>query len=346
MRDSRKVSERRTFPWVSLALVAAPLAGFAGAAAAGLSPSAPMPTQLIDAGASYGPRTLGAEPWRLLSAAVVHAGFTHLMLNVVVLALIGAAVEHRAGRAATALLFVSAALVGASAGTALAPYAVIAGASSGAAGLAAALSVIILVHRSEGPRLRRELWLGAGGVLVVLGYIALGIARDDIDHAGHVGGAVTGLALGALVAIWRTAPRRALMAGAALALVAAAVLYVHGRPAPVEPRDATARLFAIEARFSNLVDAGVMDAGAPLADALESDVAAPLDALSRDASLDDPRQPPRLRARIDRLRRYAAARAAVVRRLAAAVRAGDAAELPAIDAAAKSADGLLDGPLP
>lgn len=112
--------------------------------------------------------------------------------------------------------------------------------------------------------------------------------------------------------------------------------------APYEPRLATKRLIAVEERFDQIVD-GPRER---IAAYLEQDVVAPLEAIANDKRLEDARMPPRLRARVARLKAYASARAGIVRQFAGAVRRDDVAPLAAIEKASRNADAILDGPLP
>jgi membrane associated rhomboid family serine protease len=371
-------------PLATIAMLAVVAIGFALGVTTGVVPVAPSPQQLVAAGASYGPRTLDDEPWRVLTAALVHAGWAHLIVNGLTMAVMGVALERRAGRLATVVVFVGASAVGTAAGTASAPYAVIAGASSGALGLAAALVIVMALRavtavRAEtttrgGPHLAELALLGIA-LTVIVAHVVMARGRDDIDQVGHVAGVMTGLVMGVMVA-----PRPAAAAATATAtatataaetetetetetgsglaaiaaltaLVAAAALLLTAGPAPYEPRRATAQLLAIEARFDELVDQSDdrtrdLSKRTALATSLIADVAAPLDSLFRDPRLHDTRMTAKLRARVSRLQAYARARAGVVRQFADAVNRDDVAPLADIERASRAADALLDGPLP
>ncbi|MBZ0236651.1 MAG: rhomboid family intramembrane serine protease, partial [Deltaproteobacteria bacterium] len=92
-------------PLATIALVAVVAVGFAVGMSTGMVPVTPTAQELVAAGASYGPRTLDDEPWRIVTAAVVHAGWVHLVVNVLAMAVMGVALERRAGRAATVVVF-------------------------------------------------------------------------------------------------------------------------------------------------------------------------------------------------------------------------------------------------
>jgi membrane associated rhomboid family serine protease len=362
-RYIRCVSARR-LPVVTFGLLALVIAGGV------VVPMTPTPQDLIAAGASYGPRSLDAEPWRVLTAALVHAGAAHLIVNAITIALFGVVLELRAGRWATAMAFAGSSVVGTAAGTVSAPYAVIAGASSGALGLAAALVVVMAVSAMKhGPR-RIDVVLLAIAMSVIVAHVVIARGRDDIDQVGHVGGLLAGAVMGALFAraaratatasaaaaeTATAAPTAAAAAtptataaavAAAAAVIAVVALIVAGRPAPYEPRRATAHLVAIEKRFDELVDPRTNVPRGTLPDVLEREVVAPLEAIAKDARLDDARMSAKLRTRVMRLKTYARARADVVRQFANAVRKDDVAPLVEIERASREADAILDGPLP
>ncbi len=327
-------------PAVTIALVGVVLIGFLAGVASGVVPTSPTAAQLVAAGASFGPRTLDGEWWRVLTAAMLHAGWAHVLLNVVTLGVVAAMLEQRVSRTSVGLAFVGAAAVGTAAGTAQAPYAVIVGASSGALGVAAALVVVAAAASARSKRVVRPdaVAMAVGGVVIVL-QLVIGLGRDDVDHAGHIAGMGTGAVIGAAAAATTVA---AAAAAAAAAAVVVAVMMTSGTP--YEPRRATARLVAIEARFDAIVD--MAGGRKDMALALEEEIVAPLEALVTDARLDDGRLPRPTRERIERLRRYARARADVVKRFAQAVRDDDVAPLPEIARASRAADAVLDGPLP
>ena len=326
----------RRIPIVAPALAVALVIAFAvrggGAAAA-----------LIAQGASWGPRTLGGEPWRVATSALVHLGWLQVLVNAAVVLGAGAALERWRGRAAVVIAFVAGATLGTAAGTLDAPYAVIAGASNGALGVAGALAVAL----ARGWRDVRARWLAVAGLAAIAaGAIGLAVARDDVTHVGHAVSALAGVAVEALGGRARSrAGQRAAIAAAALALGA---LLALGRPAPRDPHAATVALARVERRFDALV--GPADAPAPrspaLVAALEAEVVAPLAALAApDATC--VRLPRALAAACVRRTAYAAARLAAIRAFVAYLRTGERARRDEAEAASRAAEVILTrGPLP
>ncbi|MFB7843799.1 rhomboid family intramembrane serine protease [Microbacterium sp. NPDC056052] len=127
------------------------------------------------------------EPWRLLTALLVHGGFIHLGLNMLALWMVGQSLEPLIGRAKFLTLYLVSGLAGSVAVALMSPGTPTVGASGAIFGLLAALLVV-----------GRHLGANVIGILVVLvinfvyGFLVPGVAWQ-----AHVGGAV----VGALVAL-------------------------------------------------------------------------------------------------------------------------------------------------
>ncbi|WP_205192555.1 rhomboid family intramembrane serine protease, partial [Burkholderia sp. LMG 13014] len=52
---------------------------------------------LLDWGANFAPYTLTGQPWRLLTSAFLHGGWTHLLLNMYMLIVLGTVLERTGG---------------------------------------------------------------------------------------------------------------------------------------------------------------------------------------------------------------------------------------------------------
>jgi membrane associated rhomboid family serine protease len=163
------------------------------------------------------------EPWRLLSSLLVHRSWLALLFNLLLLALVGIAVEQRHSRVEWGLLYLTGGLVGELVGLAWQPHG--AGNSVAVFGVAGALVVDAL--RDREPAL-----LALGYAIVVL--VTLG--ADDIG--GAAGAAILVMAwsaAGAAVAATRqgrrippAAPRALGVLALALAVALAALADIHG----------------------------------------------------------------------------------------------------------------------
>jgi rhomboid protease GluP len=159
------------------------------------------------------------EPWRVVSSLLVHDSWLALLFNLLLLTLVGVAVERRHGRLEWAVLYLTGGLVGELVGLAWQPHG--AGNSVAVFGVSGALVV-------EALGLRQTSLLALGYATVVL--VTLG-AADVGGAAGAVLLVVVWIASGAAVTATRhgrRVPAYAPRALGVLALVVALALVAHG----------------------------------------------------------------------------------------------------------------------
>lgn len=194
------------------------------------------PATLVRFGALERSHVWAGEPWRLLTAAFLHAGWLHLAWNTLAGVPWCVPVERALGRTGFLVVYLSSAL-GASALSLLGQDVVSAGASGALFGIVAAS--LVLHRRGVGGwraffRSRATRWVL--GSLAAFG--ALGLAGLPLDHLAHAGGFLSGgVAAGLLSA---RARRPALAWGAYGAVLGAAVV------AACWPRPGFTRLEAAE----------------------------------------------------------------------------------------------------
>lgn len=150
---------------------------------------------LIAAGALHRGRVLAGELHRLLTAALLHAGFGHLVGNLMMLYVLGVACEHAFGRWLFLSLFGLCAVGGSLLSILIQP-----GPSVGASGAIFGLAGAVIGYLW---RAREQYVLSDKRVAVVLacwaGYqVVTGLFTPVIDNGAHVGGLLTGALLGAL----------------------------------------------------------------------------------------------------------------------------------------------------
>jgi membrane associated rhomboid family serine protease len=138
------------------------------------------------------------EWWRVLTTGFLHGSLLHLFLNMTALGSIGDWVEHAWGPWRTLLLFLASSVGGCLASLLWCESQMVVGASAGVLGQAAAL----WLARRFGPEALQTAVLPVSplslGILIVL-CLGLGLVIPGIAQAGHVGGLVTGAALGWLL---------------------------------------------------------------------------------------------------------------------------------------------------
>ncbi|NNU48260.1 rhomboid family intramembrane serine protease [Rhizobium sp. WYCCWR 11279] len=170
------------------------------------------------------------EWWRLFTAPFMHGGILHLAFNCVALWFAGRLFERLIGWRWFAAIFFASALGGSIASVWINDqYTVGVGASGGIVGLFAAVVAASFRFRS-GP-IADNLRIGAAQILIpsLLPFLSAARSGENIDYAGHFGGALTGAALSfLLLAFWpkeRPTPRfgAAAIAFSTLFVIVAAV---------------------------------------------------------------------------------------------------------------------------
>jgi membrane associated rhomboid family serine protease len=135
----------------------------------------------------YGP-LVDTEPWRLITSAFTHQQFFHIFSNLFMLYQLGPLLERMLGRLRFVILYLGSALGGSIAVWLLDPNQPTLGASGAVLGLVGALLVL---SRSLGH-----------DVTWILGYVVitafLSFAIPNISWQGHLGGFVTGAAIGGI----------------------------------------------------------------------------------------------------------------------------------------------------
>lgn len=151
--------------------------------------------------ANNGAATTGGEWWRLLTSAFLHYGLLHLLLNMWALFSVGGLLERLLGRALYLLLYLASALGGGLLSIAWHGDKLwSAGASGAVFGVCGGLLGYILRHKEALPR---SVWKPLqNSALTFAAYnLFYGAVHPGIDNAAHIGGLVTGIALGWLIAI-------------------------------------------------------------------------------------------------------------------------------------------------
>jgi len=218
-------------------------------------------------GANFGPYTLSGEWWRLLTYMFLHGGAMHIFFNMWCLWDLGRLSESLYGRWTFAGIYLITGVSGGLASIAWNPRVLSVGASGAIFGLAGALIASFYLGEFSLPRVAIS---GTLRSLVIFAVFNLGFGQlfGGIDNACHIGGLVSGLVLGALIA--RLAPqpdaplRRATVVGVVvLGLLAAGFGVRQWRGGPMRMArafqetkgDPVARLQAVIKQQPNLVPA-------------------------------------------------------------------------------------------
>lgn len=239
--------------WLTLSLLAVLGAVWVAMTIAGGSLEATKDTELLIAwGAVNRPFLfMNREYWRLFTAAFLHIGLEHLVMNGLSLWFVGRAVEALFGRWRMVLIYLVAAVAGSVASTVLGPPIVV---GAGASGAVFGLVGAIIWFRISSPMRHRIAWRPLLVTLVL--NLGLGLALyhyiDNWNHLGGlVGGMVAAFAVGAPTVEGLALPRFRLPGPArwvaALALLALSVAPVAGYvELPGRGRDLARAMEALE----------------------------------------------------------------------------------------------------
>ncbi len=191
---------------------------------------------LLKWGADFGPLTLGGQYWRTITTMFVHINNVHLLCNLLFLWRLGIRIDRILSRTTALGIYL---LTGAAASVVSLwwhPFMISYGASGAVYGQAGVLISLLAFAKLDLPR-RRKI-----GILVWTLFLLLPVeliwsrVSKEIDYAGHIGGAISGIILGCLLA-WTFRPsqeerrvrQRCLLAYSLLALVVmfAAAIYLR-----------------------------------------------------------------------------------------------------------------------
>jgi membrane associated rhomboid family serine protease len=192
----------RRIPFACLALTAVQLAIFLGEERWGGST---FHVTLMRMGAEFGPASLGAEAWRLLTAGYLHLGWQHLVGNAVLLLLCGMYLEGLLGPSRLVLLYTLCLLASTLAGALVLPQLLVVGSSGGVCGMVGALLALTSRPGAPLPPGRRLVCvLAASTVVASIVQGACACPQQMPSNILHLAGGAMGLGLGMSGALlWR-----------------------------------------------------------------------------------------------------------------------------------------------
>jgi len=195
-------------------------------------------SEMVRWGANIGAFTISGEWWRLVTNIFVHAGIIHIAFNMWCLWYLGALAESLYGRWTYLCIYLICGIGASLASAAWHPYVPSVGASGAIFGLAGALFAAFKLGEFSVPRAALTGTLRSLGAFVVYNLI-FGFIIPGVDNSAHIGGLITGLILGALLALLAPkqehAPRRAVVfLGVFFALGLCAMELAHHYGVPLE----------------------------------------------------------------------------------------------------------------
>ncbi len=187
--------------------------------------------ELIRWGGNFGPLTLSGEWWRLLTNIFVHGGIIHIGFNMWCLWDLGALCESLYGRWTYGAIYLVCGLGASLTSLAWDPGRLSVGASGAIFGLAGALIAALKLGEFSVPRSALSGIMRSLGAFVVYNLV-FGFVLPGIDNAAHIGGLITGVIVGAIIALLaplqeHAARRLAIFALLFLVLAGGAIQLAH-----------------------------------------------------------------------------------------------------------------------
>lgn len=163
----------------------------------GMNIMSPTAQELLDLGGNRRGEVLEGQYWRLVTAIFIHSGISHLIMNLLVLGIAGAFLEQLIGKFKLVASFLISGLVGSISSIVWYEHTVSVGASGAIAGWCG-LVFIFTIFKIY-PKILRDFtkpFLGfVIGTTVIFGFF------ENIDHAAHLGGLISGCIIGLILVI-------------------------------------------------------------------------------------------------------------------------------------------------
>lgn len=150
-------------------------------------------------GADYGPLTFGGQYWRVLTCLFVHLNIFHLAGNMLLLWCLGEHLDRLMGRKQHLVIYLSTGAASSLTSMAWHPTTLKLGSSGAIFGQAGVLIALLALAKLNLPR-RQTLGIVIWIALLTPFGLILGHFDKTTDYAAHLGGLVSGLAIGALLA--------------------------------------------------------------------------------------------------------------------------------------------------
>lgn len=179
-------------PVVTYVLVALNVAWFGWMLMQGVDAMHPGVEDGLRFGSNHGPAIAAGQWWRLLSAAFVHYGVTHLAFNMWALWVLGPMSERLFGRSGFVALYLLGALGCSALSVLVHPGIFSAGASGAIFALIGGNTVFLWLHRREMPAALKS--LRSRMLTMLIANLAFGFLMPQIDNFGHLGGLIAGVA--------------------------------------------------------------------------------------------------------------------------------------------------------
>jgi membrane associated rhomboid family serine protease len=144
-------------------------------------------SEIYDKGVLWAPFVANGDYWRLITAAFLHYGPFHLLLNMVALWWFGSLLEQRIGSGKYLLLYIVSGLAGSAGALIASPLTPTVGASGAIFGV---LGAGLVFER------QRDYVFGGSALGIIVINLVLTFSIANISIGGHIGGLIGGIAAG------------------------------------------------------------------------------------------------------------------------------------------------------
>ena len=165
---------------------------FAVMAISGVGVFQPDNQDLLNWGANFRPNTLGGEWWRLFTCCFIHIGIFHLLMNMYALVSIGVLLEPLMGKTRYLFAYIATGIIASLTSLAWNELTISAGASGAIFGLYGVFLALLTTNHIE--KSARDAMRTS--TLIFVGYNLLNGLKPGIDNAAHIGGLLSGMAIG------------------------------------------------------------------------------------------------------------------------------------------------------
>ena len=180
----------------------------------------PNTTDMIEWGANFKPLTLDGDWWRVITCNFLHFGVWHLAINMYALLYVGGQLEPMIGKSRFVAAYLLTGIVSSIASLWWNDFVVSAGASGAVFGMYGLFLALVTTDLIEN-EIRNSL-LKSLGIFVVLNLV-IG-SQDGIDNAAHIGGLLSGIAIGYVFYLSISKPQNQALKGITIAGVAVLTL--------------------------------------------------------------------------------------------------------------------------
>ena len=153
---------------------------------------------LLDLGAIYGPNMIqDGQWWRLFTAMFLHAGATHIFMNMYSLYIVGKSAEELFSSVQYLAIYLLSGLVGGVVSVYIHPQSLGVGASGAIFGVFGALAGYFLANRDQLAKQSKAFFANFGSVIAV--NFLIGLSIPSIDMSAHTGGLIAGVIGGYMI---------------------------------------------------------------------------------------------------------------------------------------------------